>query len=520
MNPPGASVGGDRSGSPARLLRLITRVSKDAMTQKPNEAPRAQAHDEDVLTLADIIRFSRRHVLLILGTTLAVPFVALLILTFVVPAKYEASVTLVVMPQTFASELKPLELPVDGYLTLLESGSVIATTVRHLREQEILDGTEALRLGSELETRTSTAPGSEEPPAPTIEAVARGKTAKQAAAIANTWTQVFIEQTHLLLTSSVSPTIELIEQEYRKARDQLESLEQKHLETANQYYKRIDQLELTWDRRLAELKNETEDLIVAYHSETRRAAADLVDSKYLNPTVTDGSSSAAEEPIREELEKKLLQVLALRTQLAQTPRFLILEKSLSDDALWQALARPQAKGYDPGRFVELSLVTEEANPLFDELTLRLSQIEIDLDALSPEERRQAQRFMMELEQHQAERSAGLSKLVAERTLGLQDLKRQRKQKLEALQRERDIHLEQLELDIMIRKEHYDKLARNNEEASLAKAEQDILDVRLSSPAVPPVLPEQRPTILIVIAAVMGGGLLGFLLALVREVGST
>ena len=73
---------------------------------------------------------------------------------------------------------------------------------------------------------------------------------------------------------------------------------------------------------------------------------------------------------------------------------------------------------------------------------------------------------------------------------------------------------------MIQKEHYDKLARNNEEASLAKAEQDTLDVRLSSPAVPPVLPEPRPTILIVIAAVMGGGLLGFLLALVREVGST
>lgn len=474
------------------------------MTQAEEHTGLRPASEEGLLTLTDVIRFGRRQILLFLLVPIFAVVVSLLAMWLLVPPKYEASATLVVTERKFASELKPPELPVQGYVTLLESTAVIAQTVERLRQTKIIRDNDSLALDDELESRTFISQrGPETPLAPTIEVVAYGKTAKQAAAIANTWADVFLNRAQLLQHNTISPTIDVIEQEYSKEKEYLEELEQAWLHTAKEYQERIDKTKTSWDRKQAEYENETESLTAGYHTDTRQTMEAL-------------AAKVTGDGIQGELRERLLRILTLRTQLAQTPRFRTLEKSLSEDALWQTLISSQADGFDPEPLIGSSLVTKQANPVYDDLILSLSRVQIDLEGLSGEQLKQMQTLTMQAEQLQVERSGGLTRLHSERAVDLEDLKLKRARMLAELERERDMRLRQLEMDIGIQQDRYSILAKNNDEASLARAEENILDVRLGAPAVEPARPEQRSTIIVAAIAAVAGLIVGLLVALVRE----
>ena len=105
----------------------------------------------------------------------------------------------------------------------------------------------------------------------------------------------------------------------------------------------------------------------------------------------------------------------------------------------------------------------------------------------------------------------------QRTLEQAELSRQQQRELGELKREHTLQLGQLERDVAHQQALYAELATNANQAALAKAQQDVEDVRLGAPAMSIDRPLPRGTRLKTILALFVGGLIGLLVAVLREV---
>lgn len=505
------------------------------------ELPAADSSQEGDPRLAEMVRFVRRHWIFIVCGALATAIAVILGVLLLVPPRYRASATLIVVPPGFASDLKPPALSLQGYQRLLESGGVLDETTRKLTEQGLLEPGRALAIGRTLETRIYVSRRSEETPlAPIIEAVAVSRSAEEAAAIANAWAEAFLNHSRKLVVGSTAPAIELIESIYSRQRTDLEQLSEKRLELVSRYLgqeaelterwdRKVNEATVAWDRKLVAFKKETEDRLAEYQTATRRmleesAGQDGVDLSDVSSGDPEHNPAAADA----ELEKALRQVVSLRVQVAQTPRLLLLEKAVTDEALWQALALSQGRLVELQPLTERSLLSQEVNPVYTQLALRLAEVETGLQAYTGGDRKRAELLTARLEQMQRERSAGLAKLLADRAvefdrqqrekqLELERLQRQRRLELAALDSERNLRLAEIDRDLDSSRQLFTKLAASYNQVLVAKAEQKVPDVRLGSPAVPPIEPQPRRLAVKGLVALILGGLLSTAVALVREV---
>jgi len=517
----------------------------EGLAEDHHPAAADEPKERDLLEFADVVRFARRHWVVIALFAVGFATMAGFVLSLL-PPSYEASATLVVIPPRFSSDLKPKPLSIQGYQRLLESDGVVTETFHRLIAKKVLSTDASLRVGDELDSRIFVSRRAEETAlAPVIEAVGHGKTPEAAAAVANTWTEVFLERSRQLTAGSVQPTAKFIEDQFGGARKSLESLGKKRVQAADDFERRSADASTRWDRTLEEASNrwnrqlvgyqkETEDLVAQYQSESRRtieqfAAENGVLRRGPDPAPADSGAplSSASEPVRQ----RLLEMVSLRTQLAQTPRFLVLEKAISDDALWQVMALGQSQLLELQNLPAKNLLSQEVNPVYSELTLRLSRVELHPELLSAENRHEARSFSAELEGLQRSRSAGLSKLIADRAteldsmqkqkhLEIEELRRKKEQELDSLSRRRDLRLGEFDRDLSHAQDLFNELASNYNEAELARAIEgvDMEDVRLGSPAVPSLQPTPRLLPLKVLAALVLGGLFGIVVALWREVG--
>src|SRR5206468_2086424 len=198
-------------------------------------------------------------------------FTAALYMAFSVPRTYEASATLVIVSPQFSSEFKPPTLTVQGYQKLLESDAVLAETKKRLLQQSVLAEGDTLQLRGNVETHIFVSAQSEATSlAPMLQTVARGKTAEQAAAIANTWAQVFLERTHELMAGTTSAAVQFIDEQYPQARADVARLENEKATTANEFQKRYDEAATRWDEKSLAFKGETADLLSAYKAQTQQ----------------------------------------------------------------------------------------------------------------------------------------------------------------------------------------------------------------------------------------------------------
>ncbi|MEJ2190483.1 MAG: Wzz/FepE/Etk N-terminal domain-containing protein [Acidobacteriota bacterium] len=225
----------------------------------------------DDISLADVVRFLHRYRWLILGSGVVAGLLALASVTLLVPRTYRASATLVVVPSKFSSELKPQTLTIQGYQKLLESDAAVAETKRRLVEAGDIDASTNLRVGRNLHTAIFVSRRSEETElAPMIQIDAEFDSPTVAAKVANTWAQVFLERTHVLMSGTTSATVEFIDQQYPQAKQELENLEQQRVETGDSFQKRRNDVETSWDIKIGQVKNENSEKVAAYQAETRR----------------------------------------------------------------------------------------------------------------------------------------------------------------------------------------------------------------------------------------------------------
>jgi len=509
---------------------------------EPTQPPRISPSANDELTFADIVQFFRRNAALIFGTAVMAGLVTAAVLLVVVEKTYEASATLIIVPPKFSSELKPQTLTVQSYQKILESDAVIVEAKKRLVERGLFAAERPLRLGKELETRIFVSRRAEETTlAPMLQAVARGKTGEHAAAIANTWAEVFLERTRELVAGTTSSTVKFIDEQYPQIRDSLAKLEDTRVIEANALQKRFNEAATRWGDRITTFKGETGSLAATFQAETRRLVEEFNSEHSLDnrkaqlAALRKAYGELQEEQVRVTslLQLKHLQLDAARKQLAETPQLLTLQKAITDDALWRSLTDSKSGNADWKALQQRSLATQEVNPVFTSLSAKLAEIEMDVNAMVPRAtalttdlaRISADMKVLdgdvrmneaELEKLTRERDAGLQKLTEDRANKLSQLTRGRDEELDGIRRDTDTRLGQLDRAIDQQRDLFSQLAKNYNQALLAKGEQGIEDVRLGAPAVPPAQAQSRGRAIKSLLAAMLGGMLGLGLALVRE----
>ncbi len=537
---------------PPAELRAVAVSGLDARRRTPEDevttwtSHEVTPHEERIadreLTLVDIVAFFRRNAIVIFGLALGAAIIVAAVVLLFIPHTYEASATLAIVPPRFSSELKPGTLTVQGYQTLLESDAVIAETKRRLVEKGLLRRRDRFGLGNGLETRIFVSRRAEEINlAPMLQVVAVGDSPEQAAAIANTWAQVFMERVADLMAGTTSSTVKFIDSQYPLARDTLTRLEDGRVTAANSYEKRTDDATSAWDAKLVAYRARSADLVAAYQSETRKLVEEyqsqrnLATRKLQLESLQNAYGALQDEQARTNsmLQQKQLQVEALRRQMAQTPQFLTLRKAITNDALWQAVAKAKDETPDWKALQDRSLQTQEVNPVFTMIATNISQAETDYNALVPRASQLEERLgeisktlkdadsgirtdNAGLEKLEKERDAGLAKLQDERANGLAELTRDRQQELDAIKREGDAALGSMDRDIGQQRDLFADLAKRANQALLAKAETNVEDVRLGAPAVPPDEPRRRGGVKMTLIALIAGGVLGIGVSMIRE----
>jgi uncharacterized protein involved in exopolysaccharide biosynthesis len=508
---------------------------------KPEQRSRDRSAGNQELSFTDIVGFFRRNWRFIFGAA-ALAMLATAGLLLVLGRKYQAVATLIIVPQRVSSDLKPPTLTVQSYQEILQSDAVIGGARKKLIEKGILPPDQLLRLGKELETRIFVSRRAEEiTVAPMLQAIALGSTGEEAAAIANTWAGVFLEQTHDLVAGTTSATVQFIEQQYPEVRDRLTKLEDARVTTANDLRTQYDHLAHDWDEKITNFQNETTAQVAEYQTETRRLREQYMSQHNLDSrkaqldALRKAYSDLQDEQARvaSQLQLKQLQLEAARKQLAETPATITLQKAITDDALWRAVADSKGNALDWNALQGRSLSTQQVNPVFTELSGKVAEIEMDVNAMVPRaasltaDLARINDEMKDLEaKYRAddagfekltrERQAALDQLTARRDTGLGELQRRRQSALDALKNETDTHLAQLDRTIAQQRDLFAQLGKNYNQALVAKAQENMEDVRLGAAAVPPQTAKPRGLATKSLLAAMVGGVIGLGVGMVRE----
>jgi uncharacterized protein involved in exopolysaccharide biosynthesis len=552
---------------------------------EPKQPQRIPSSANDELTFVHAIQFVRRNAALIFGTALALGLITSVYLLFTVGKTYEASVTLIIVPPRFSSELKPQTLTVKSYQTILESDAVIAEAKKRLVERGVLSAGQTLQLGGALQSRIFVSRRAEEMTlAPMLQAVARGSTGEQAAAIANAWAEVFLERTRELVAGTTSSTVQFIDTQFPRTKASLEKLQDSNVLAANAFQGRDNETANRWDRKLATFSQETQSLLASHEKETRELVATyeqqtrlavagyqmetrrLLDEFRLNRKLEIrraelGSHQASLKALQAELAGlgvqlalKQSQLEKTQKQLEQTPQYLSVRKAVTDDAIWQSIARgggsPELRDLQ-----KKSLIADELNPVWNDLSARVSNLQVEVSVLGPRRAQlqgqieKASEFVItfetaltgddeELAKLEREREIGLAKLNDERSLGLSRLKEERalaysklkqdreletatltrasREEIDGFARERDVAMNRFDRDLGQQRELFAQLAKSYNQGLLTKGEQGVEDVRVGAPAVAPEQAQPRSRTTKSLLAAVLGGMLGIGVALVRE----
>ena len=364
--------------------------------------------------------------------------------------------------------------------------------------------------------------------------------AEEAATAANTWAEVFLNRVRDLVAGSTSSAVQFVEQQYPSVRDDLAKAENDRVGLADSLQKHYDDVSTSWDTRLTAFRGETADLTAAFQSETDRILGEFrsehsIDTrreqvKALRKAYGDLQDEQAR--VSSLLQDKKARLEGLKAALDKMVPYLTLQKAMSDDALWQAVGKA-GESPDWKAMQGRTLTTQEPNPVYQELFARVATIEADVNALAPRGAQLDQRLAalsrdmkalevgLAVDESQVEklkntRAAELIRLQDSRAAGLAAISRQRDQELNALKLDTDARLAGVDRTIAQERDLFAQLAKSYNQATLAKGQLDFEDVRVGAPAVPNPLALRRGRLLKAVVIAIVGGLLGILVALVRE----
>lgn len=497
---------------------------------------------EDVpeLGLDDVLSFVRRQGAWIIGIALLAAL-ATGVVVALEPRQYEASATLVIFPTQVSSELKPATLSVLGFQKLLESDAVVHDTKQRLVTEENAGRAVRLAVPGQLSSRIFVSRRVEDKElAPMIQAFGRGPSPEAAAAYANTWATVFLERLRNLVSGSTAATVEFVDRQYDQQRTALSTSEDRLVSARIARREPYDSLATEWLHKLAAREAQNAEARAAYLSETSRLVETYRGERAFETRQSQLEAmrqalvelQVEEAAIDARLTKAVLTLEALRAQEKTTPKSLLLRKAITDDALWNELSRSETEP-DWQKLESRSLASEWLNPVYTDLMERLGVAEANEAVLRPRGAQlKTQMAALREKMAAAEASlradqAGLVALEQARNAGYERLRVELEAGLEAekLRRDRTLaeHTEesqklfaQLSREVDQRKSLFQEMTTSFNEAVIAKAQQDLEEVRLAAPAVPPESPQPRRLMLKAALAGLCGAVLGLLIGIVRD----
>lgn len=481
--------------------------------RSPRPVPKTPSSGDDIPSLAEAVRFLLRYRWLIVGVALVTAIAGFVAVRWGAPPRYRAVATLIVAPPRIPGNLQAEELPIQAYERVLASDAVLAETRRRLAEGEVPTSGQRLVLGDDLAIRLSIAERTERPLAPTLELVAYSTRPERAAVVANTWSEAFLDHWSALTGESSEASGQFVSEEFSKARDEVARLQQRAVEVAGESEVVVVDVERRWERRISEAVEEADLVASGYRQQTGVAIGD-----YNAETHRRLHALVEEElPPSGELRGLLLQIVALRARLAQSLEVMLLERGTGGNE-----SRPELWSPPEVEWVE------EINPLHAELTLRVAELESQVEALLGDAETHALRpLLVALELAQRERAAGLRTLQEERLRGLDRLRRRqrfaveefrraRERELAGIARQRQLSDSALARDLAPAQQLFDQLSRSLGDAGLVASSRALPDVRLASGASPPVAAQPRRAGFYAGLGFIFGSLAGIVLAVMRE----
>ena len=500
-----------------------------------SSAERISETEEQELRLADLIHFLLRGAPLaaLLAVVFAIAYWGFAHLTY--KPTFEAAARLVITPLSDSSTFRRAPLTVTAYKQLLDSPSIIAETRERLVEEEVLPPKAALRSGRELRSRlffTQQGRRQERQAASMIELTSRSGDAQAAARAANLWAEVFLSRMEELVTSATLESLQAFEEVYPKAQTRLSELQRDHDEVSNRFEGQLLELQARWSGRITAYRRETLDQLTAFEAETdrqqRQARLDgqrslrIAELEALRQSFRDTQDKLTD--VDENIADNEAESRILKQRLKATPKTLKLEKSPPDELLWRSEALPEGT----------TLVSEEVNPVWIELDQRMARVQIRLGIFGARQTRLKTRaeelrtqirgleeVLQAAEGNQtrlaAARASGLKKLELDRESQEKQLVRQQKEEIAALERQSATAVAHLNRQIAAENRRVRELDKSYTQASLARAQLELMDVRLSTAAVVPVRPEARGINFKLALAALFGGVAGYGASFIRRI---
>ena len=397
---------------------------------------------------------------------------------------------------------------VEIYRSLLQSDRVLEMTSERLRGQGILAAGETLVLGRDV-VLERWVENSE--PLHLLRLTAYSEEPARTAALANTWARVMIEESRGMLPTPAQDAEAVIGTQLVTSRQSLDDLQLEQKELLDEYIQRENDLASRWDSRINAKQRSIDTAVATYKLDTRLEMEKAVSAFLARVGEVASIAGGAVGADAGLLETRLSDMVSLRAQLAHTPRVLKLEKAASDETVLELLA----KGDELGG-ADSTLVSQELNPLYDELSLRALQLESDLKAVGGGRIGELSQLLTALERIQLERGAGLAAIQDGGQVEVRVLRRRRAHEIDQLGREREGELEEMRRRQQ-QLEGLDDLLTTRFNTAVVGTGVDELDtLSLAAPAIVPARPESRSIAVRVATAMLVGMVLGLVLALFRS----
>ncbi|MBI4560012.1 MAG: hypothetical protein HY706_20665 [Candidatus Hydrogenedentes bacterium] len=449
--------------------------------------------------------------LILLGSVLAAGAVGIYCYGFYEPT-YTSEAIAMVRPQAYVENSKPEKEPsqqnlnllpkpldVTDYVLLLKSDGILGAlaeayntyypetdlakrlTVERLRRQ--------LVARERLELKTAYAVSYY----PTVIMQTQAASPEEAHRLADLWMQVARGRTHRITYSAKEETFSYVDTQYQREREELRGVETLVNRVKDEGGELIDGLKLERANLEKDYEVETLELLRALREEWDRKIADA-SAEYNLPLLQARIQALTHEleltqlalsEKQQELATAQTRLAELTKEQANHPDFIVVGKAITDEALWSLEAK-EGKGGGSNKLNELTLKSQEINPVARELKWSVAETKVRVAAIPAE--------IAETEKRLGELKASIQELQAdyfrketalmgveqaketevktketERKYGLEDVKRRTVFDVDKLTRERATIEAQLDRDQKTQEDMFTSLARSRLQANLAVA---------------------------------------------------
>jgi uncharacterized protein involved in exopolysaccharide biosynthesis len=426
------------------MISLPNRVDADSPLRRDESWDHDEHLDRIDLRAGFELLWQKRY--LIVGFTLAAAVLTVL-LTLLMPRQYRAEATVFLTPPTYATTLRPPVMAVEAYAELAETEHILDKVDGVLREKHpnlFAGGAEPgeRRLAS-YEARLSASREPQKPYLPLVGLTATASTPEKAQAAANVWADVLVTEGSRLSEAGKSNAANFILQEYPK----------------------VERALVVSERALQDLLAKQAQELAALKSEVGVSlrTAQLESYEWMVVQQEDALAAA-----RTRLDRLRPSVAQLERELKATPQHFVVNKAITDEALWSTKTQGTPAG---GALDKSALQTQEINPVFVSLSQRLAEERVNLNALEPQ-------------------IASLEKQIASTRQQVVEIRRallDGERRIADMERRHDVEAAGLEREVETSRTAFDKIAGKIGEARLARSEPDN-DLKLGAYAGLPMTP--------------------------------